>query len=308
MASFIRNANDSSFLRRLPVELRSRIYKNVMGGKVIHISRSITGRRIPQATICLRPEDHENIPEDCRVFGAAYINSSEPQTFENRHSRCYGAGEAPHKAINLNLTLVCRQIYRESSLIPFNANRFVLRYAFKVGFWVFSCFLEHLSLYQINSITRLNLHCQVELLEKSEVDLLLRMKGLKSLSLIIHNGLHQIDYTLKGLDFPPNGVLRERLEIDRLRLSQLPLDEARVYMDVVIRRRRRRDAETKEWAEKEEWATNIYNAWLRETEDIMRGSADEFLAIEAAEAKDQNKGSESMGAWIEQLHQLASLK
>lgn len=299
MNRFTHNANNSPLLAKMPAELRNRVYGNLMSGHVIHVSEPQPKRRYPTVSLCVDAEDHHNFPRDCHIFGGLVQLRPDSLTIRSRHQSCYIA-QAIYHTLNLNLTLVCRQIHTEVARLPFALNKFVIDYPYKVGSHIFHSFLDHLHPIQVGSIEHLNLHCQVELLEKSEVDLLLRMKGLKSITLIVSNRIrNEIGYSLQGLGFPPHGVVKERLELDRLRLSQLPVKFARVYMEPVVGRRN---------AETEKWALTIFNNWQRETEKIILGSADEFLAREAKEAEEKDKGSDSMCAWIEQLQDLAFIK
>ncbi|KAM0714087.1 hypothetical protein Q7P37_011051 [Cladosporium fusiforme] len=293
-----RNAGTSPFFK-LPPELRNRIYSYALGGNVIHISEPRPGKSFIKTSICRTPADHYDLPEDCKITGGSTMHSAIWKTVERRHQRCY-TNHAPRHAITFDLTLVCKQIYLESARIPFAENKFVIQYPYKVGAWILRSFLvDRLNAAQVNSIDHINLHCLPDLLEKSEVDLLLRMKGLKSLTLIVLNHIPgQLEQSLSGLGFPPNGVLKERVDLDRLRLSQLSLSAVRVFMDVAVSRRN---------PEVEKWATTILNHWSRETEGIILGSPDEFLAIEAREMAEATSSWETNMSWIQQLQQLAQL-
>lgn len=244
-----------------------------MGGKVIHINDLHEDNTTPKATICGRPQDYEDLPEECKILLLQPQHSYGWKTLQRCHVRCYQK-QAPRKAINLNLTLVSRQFHHETALIPFAENHFVISCPFNSIRWSFPTFLDSLNSLQVGNITRLSLHCYVGLPEKGYFDCLLRMKHLKHISLIVKNTIMcRVSNSPEGLGFEFPQKLKADVELDRLRLSQLPVTSARCYMEVTVR-----FAEPKP----DERATTIFNEWQRETEAIILGSTDKFVQLEAA--------------------------
>lgn len=120
-----RNEKESSLLA-LPSELLNKILQGVVADQIVHILPE--GSRKYKTRICASPEDCPT-SESPRIHLALDDNTTsdgidDDSCYTLRHQECEHS--APTKSgLNLDVLLVCRQIYREASLLPFQQNTFV---------------------------------------------------------------------------------------------------------------------------------------------------------------------------------------
>lgn len=120
-----RNQKESSLLA-LPAEIINKILQEVVADQIVHILPE--GSRKYKTRICTSPEDCPT-SESPRIHLARDDNSvsdgmEDDSCFTIRHEEC--ANNVTAKAgLNLDVLLVCRQIYRAASLLPFEENTFV---------------------------------------------------------------------------------------------------------------------------------------------------------------------------------------
>ena len=123
MALILSQSRESSACRflELPPELRLAIYLHLLGGFVIHFDRPGThleSEMPEEASLCKYPTFDE---ESFELLG--WNPKSQPGHFTlfDGHKRW---NAPPAEAIQLNLLLVCRQVYQEANTLPFQQNRF----------------------------------------------------------------------------------------------------------------------------------------------------------------------------------------
>lgn len=123
-----RNKQNSPLLA-LPPEILSDILKYVVADKVVHVVPE-DGDEV-KTRVCMSPEDYPD-SESPRVIIAPNDNTvsdgmGNDTCFNTRHQECSDDDYAVDgkQGLNLDVLLVCRQIYKEASLLPFQENEFV---------------------------------------------------------------------------------------------------------------------------------------------------------------------------------------
>jgi hypothetical protein len=120
-----RNEKESPLLA-LPSELLNKILQGVVADQVVHILPE--GSRKYKTRICASPEDCPT-SESPRIHLALDDNTAsdgmdDDSCYTLRHKECEHSATTK-SGLNLDALLVCRQIYREASLLPFQQNFFV---------------------------------------------------------------------------------------------------------------------------------------------------------------------------------------
>jgi hypothetical protein len=116
------NANNSSFLHKLPPEVRMQIYEYALGGNTILFQ--------PHHSICTdtcHPSRYR-----CRAHVAKALTEESGQPSDHDHEQVKVSQRRPENDwkrsgdVSLNLLLTCRQIYNEAVLVPSSNNDFGL--------------------------------------------------------------------------------------------------------------------------------------------------------------------------------------
>lgn len=123
-----RNKQNSPLLA-LPSEILSDILRYVVADKVVHVLPE-DGDTV-KTRVCLSPEDCPN-PDSPRAKIAHEDNTvsdgmEDDTCFTTRHQECSDDDYTvdAKQGLSLDVMLVCRQIYKEASLLPFQENEFV---------------------------------------------------------------------------------------------------------------------------------------------------------------------------------------
>lgn len=116
------NANNSSFLHKLPPEIRMQIYEYALGGNTIFFDRhhsTCTDMCHPNRYRCRAHIAEEPTEESGQLSGHDHEQVKEFQ--DPVESDWERSGD-----VSLKLLLTCRQIYNEAFLVPFSNNDFGL--------------------------------------------------------------------------------------------------------------------------------------------------------------------------------------
>lgn len=123
--------NASSPLLRLPLEVKSLIYKYTFGGQLVHIVQNPDeGAAKFRNTICRAPISEEEAQEK---FDSESTHHWYAPANEGRHGCCDlkdieaiidGTPEKKPEILSLSLLRCCRQIYNEAHHVPYSANTF----------------------------------------------------------------------------------------------------------------------------------------------------------------------------------------
>jgi hypothetical protein len=120
-----RNKNESLLLK-LPSEVLNKILQKVVADQIVHVLPE--GSRKYKTRICASPEDCPT-SESPRIHLARDDNTvsdgmEDDSCFTIRHEECTN-NFTTRSGLNLDVLRVCRRIYRETSLLPFQENTFV---------------------------------------------------------------------------------------------------------------------------------------------------------------------------------------
>jgi hypothetical protein len=120
-----RNKKESPLLA-FPSEILNKILQEVVADQTVHVLPE--GGRKYKTRICASPEDCPT-SESPRIHLARDDNAvsdgmEDDSCYTTRHKECEDNG-ITKSGLNLDVLLVCRQIYREASLLPFQKNTFV---------------------------------------------------------------------------------------------------------------------------------------------------------------------------------------
>jgi len=120
-----RNIKESPLLA-MPSEILNKILQDVVDEQTVHVLPE--GRRKYKTRICASPEDCLT-SESPRIHLARDDNAvSDGMEDDSCYTICHKECEdnvTTKSGLNLDALLVCRQIYREASLLPFQKNTFV---------------------------------------------------------------------------------------------------------------------------------------------------------------------------------------
>jgi hypothetical protein len=221
----------------LPAEIRLSILEYVLGGFAIEIApyygqvkcpsqvRSCSGSEIcPNASlsspVALRKCDDSLWEDANRLFDP------------NRHYRCQPSRATnPTRSLNLRILLVCRRIYREAALLPFQKNTFTLHMAkpYVRPHPTFRTFLDTLAPEQREALAHITVASIACFLKENKYQLP-RLKGLRSLHIVqkpeagftpIHNALSSSWAHAGGLLTAPGGSSRNTLVLRHLQSVRL---------------------------------------------------------------------------------------
>ena len=125
LAISTRNKKESPLLA-LPSEILNKILQQVVADQIVHVLPE--GSRKYKTRICASPEDCPT-SESPRIHLARDDNAvsdgmEDASCYTTRHKECED-NDITKSGLNLNIMCVCRQIYCEASLLPFQKNTFV---------------------------------------------------------------------------------------------------------------------------------------------------------------------------------------
>jgi hypothetical protein len=201
-ATSLRNAQMSQFLR-LPAEIRERVFSYLLGGESIHVMLGppknkhyyVAEESRYRLDICSRTEAFTEVdPSTPRARELMAKTPNEDPPFTRRHVRCCikPSQYSVHQALDLDLLLTCRQIYREACLLPFKNNTFVVEFglgrenSLPPSVNVLEALIGSLAPEQRRAITHLVLASRV--FNRSDAVQIERLRGLVSLQ-VIHTHL-----------------------------------------------------------------------------------------------------------------------
>ncbi|KAM0710914.1 hypothetical protein Q7P35_001652 [Cladosporium inversicolor] len=126
LAISARNQKESPLLA-LPSEILNKILQEVVADQTVRVLPE--GSRKYKTLICASPEDCPT-EESPRIHLARDDNTvsdgmEDDSCYTIRHKECDHSATTK-SGLNLDVLLVCRQIYREASLLPFEHNTFIL--------------------------------------------------------------------------------------------------------------------------------------------------------------------------------------
>jgi hypothetical protein len=205
LTSTATNADISQFLK-LPLELRGHVYDYVFGSNLVRISPYLhveqrTKRVGYKISMCTCEHDHTKLSTRVR----SHDHETEPERICTKACPSCAASDgqstSAHQGFSLPLLQVCRQIYHEAALKPFQQALFIFGFD-KVHCdhtgYVVPAFVNALIPAQVKAVTR------VQLLSANRIKLdsakLPRLQGLKHLGIQLDFRFAEIDYILRRLE------------------------------------------------------------------------------------------------------------
>ena len=226
MSSTTANAATSQFLR-LPPEIRSRIYDYVFGSKPVSIQPYLHVEQRPKRvgykiSMCTCEHDHTQLSPRVRFYD--HEKDLERVCTEACPNCTAGAAQRSPacKSLSLQSLQVCRQIYHEAALKPFQQASFNYNfdnYCYKGQ--GLQAFLRALVPVQAKAITHLRLSSLGPTFLKTTT--LSKMKGLKHLEIHLDFRIKSSDYVLRVLG---------RFASDPLVLALAELDAKSIHVDL----------------------------------------------------------------------------
>lgn len=225
MSSTAANASTSQFLN-LPPEIRSRIYDYVFGSNPVCIVPDLEveqksmriGYKILMCTC-----EHDRTQLSPRVRG--YGHRTEPErVYTKACQNCKASAELQSSAcesLSLPLLQVCRQIYHEAALKPFQQTLFTINFG-KLGIYqggrslvgyVFPAFMNALVPAQVKVIARLRLlSASASCINYAK---LTRLEGLKHLEIQVNFNFTHFYYTSRLLEgFAATPIMRSLVKLN----------------------------------------------------------------------------------------------
>lgn len=185
-----RNQKESRLLA-LPSEILNKILKEVVADQTVHVLPE--GSRKYKTRICADPEDCPT-KESPRIHLAPEDNTvsdgmDDDSCYTLRHKECEHSATTK-SGLNLDVLLVCRQIYREASLLPFQENTFVfgLHAPIKGPRPNMAVFVNRLKHEQREAIRHVTIVSGNDLQVGKAKGQLGQLRGLQSLHVLIHSG------------------------------------------------------------------------------------------------------------------------
>jgi hypothetical protein len=233
MSSTTANAATSTFLK-LPPEIRSCIYDCVFGSNSILIKPYLHVERTPKRvgykiSMCTCELDHTQLSP--RVRGYDRETTPEKVCTKPCQNCTASAGSRPSafESLSLPSLQVCRQIYHEAALKPFQQALFIFNFGklrmhlagSLLAGYALPAFMNALVPAQVKAITRLRLVSA----GRTDLDIvkLPRLQGLKHLEMQLDLKITDLNYTFRRLE-----VVAARPQVASL--AKLNLKSIRVEM------------------------------------------------------------------------------
>lgn len=224
------NKNESLLLK-LPSEVLNKILQKVVADQTVHVLPE--GSRKYKTRICASPEDCPT-SDSPRIHLARDDNTvndgmEDDSCFTIRHEEC--ANNITTKSgLNLDILRVCRRIYREASLLPFQEDTFVfgLHAPIKGPLPTIAGFVNRLKREQREAVRHIRIATgKIRIAEfKSQIG---QLRGLWSLCMLVAPGDDAIEF-LRALTICLNFATTYQMNF-------LPLKRFRLNMEAYLDRR-----------------------------------------------------------------------